>query len=314
MTEPPVTNLTEKFDALALQLAAQHTELLAALTELRGTGGPETTLRSINQSLWNLAGTAPGATLLEILNEISDMRGVGGPTGKTQLSDFLSLILSDSNGALLTEIRDSIGKLSQYPEFYTIKRLLAVIAGNIDAPIVGMALDPGLCTMPDDGTATLLMETHRITDWQMVDSFMDGNGYTNYVPKFPIIEGATGIIHQMGGNYDGKDMLNAVLWDYWSTTPHTILGVYACVQWDFTNDTVYPFYSTFSNTEVGNGTVTAQGGNSLDLPKGSSDVRFRRSTAVGASAVGNIVFAVPTGSVMPNNVFVSMWASTTWAY
>jgi len=41
-------------------------QLLEEIQALRGTGGPETTLRSINQSLWNLAGPAPGASLIEL--------------------------------------------------------------------------------------------------------------------------------------------------------------------------------------------------------------------------------------------------------
>ena len=67
-----MTDLTGKFAALELQLANQHTALMAkldslitAIGDLRGVG-PENTLRSINQSIWNLAGPAPGRSLAEM--------------------------------------------------------------------------------------------------------------------------------------------------------------------------------------------------------------------------------------------------------
>jgi hypothetical protein len=75
MSNPPdPTNLTQKFEALRQQMTTQHDALMLAITALRGSG-PENTLKSINQSIWNLVGPAPGATLVELKAAISELGG-----------------------------------------------------------------------------------------------------------------------------------------------------------------------------------------------------------------------------------------------
>jgi hypothetical protein len=73
MSDP--TNLSQKFAALQQLMMTQHTALLSEIAALRGTGGPETTLRSINQSIWALAGAAPGATLAQLKAAIEALAG-----------------------------------------------------------------------------------------------------------------------------------------------------------------------------------------------------------------------------------------------
>ncbi len=76
MSNPPdPTNLSQKFAALQLLMTTQHNALMAEIAALRGTGGPETTLRSINQSIWALAGAAPGATLAQLKAAIEALAG-----------------------------------------------------------------------------------------------------------------------------------------------------------------------------------------------------------------------------------------------
>jgi hypothetical protein len=69
--------ITAKFDAVLLALGSIHTALtssggnidaapiVAAIEAMRGTG-PENTIHSLNQSVWNIAGPTPGKSLAEI--------------------------------------------------------------------------------------------------------------------------------------------------------------------------------------------------------------------------------------------------------
>ena len=75
MSNPPdPTNLSQKFAALQQLMTTQHNAVMAEITALRGVG-PENTLRSVNQSLWNIAGAAPGATLLDLKTAIAALAG-----------------------------------------------------------------------------------------------------------------------------------------------------------------------------------------------------------------------------------------------
>ena len=110
MSDP--TNLSQKFAALQKLMTDQHQALMDEITALRGTGGPETTIRSLNQSLWNLAGTAPGANLLQILDEITALRGTGGPeTTIRSLNQSLWNLAGTAPGASLLEIKTAIAAL-----------------------------------------------------------------------------------------------------------------------------------------------------------------------------------------------------------
>lgn len=66
--------IIEKLDAVNTTLtnngAFDVTPIVNAIESLRGEG-PENTLKSVNQSIWNLAGPAPGTTLTDIKSAIS---------------------------------------------------------------------------------------------------------------------------------------------------------------------------------------------------------------------------------------------------
>ncbi len=110
MSDP--TNLSQKFAALQKIMTDQHQALMDEITALRGTGGPETTIRSLNQSLWSLAGTAPGASLLQLLDEITALRGTGGPeTTIRSINQSLWNLAGTAPGASLLQLKTAIESL-----------------------------------------------------------------------------------------------------------------------------------------------------------------------------------------------------------
>jgi hypothetical protein len=126
MTQPPDTNLTDKFTALQLQLATQHAALLAklddvaaslspdsitaAITALRGTG-PENTIRSLNQSVWALAGPAPGKTLTDLAAAIAELRGSGPENTIRSLNQSVWNLAGPTPGKTLTDLATAIAEL-----------------------------------------------------------------------------------------------------------------------------------------------------------------------------------------------------------
>jgi hypothetical protein len=106
-----MSNLTEKFTSLQELMTAQHNALMTALTDLRGTGGPETTLRSINQSIWNLAGEAPGASLVDLRNAITDLRGEGPENTVKSVNQSIWNLAGPAPGATLVELKTALNTL-----------------------------------------------------------------------------------------------------------------------------------------------------------------------------------------------------------
>jgi hypothetical protein len=114
MSNPPEpTNLSQKFAALQELMTAQHDALKAEIAALRGTGGPETTLRSINQSIWNLAGAAPGRSLSDLYDILTYQDGsILWTTAGAINAVRLALHNADQTldaGDLLTAINNAIG-------------------------------------------------------------------------------------------------------------------------------------------------------------------------------------------------------------
>lgn len=119
MTEP-VNNLTLKLASLTTTLggkldtiAADIAALRLDMAALRGDA-PSNTLQSINQSLWNIAGTAPGTTLTDLLAAISANAG------------------GDSSTALATII-GILGDMTTAPagHLYTVRYLLAALNDSL---------------------------------------------------------------------------------------------------------------------------------------------------------------------------------------
>jgi hypothetical protein len=120
MSNPPPepTNLTQKFVALQELLTTQYNALRDDIAALRGTGGPENTLRSINQSIWNLAGAAPGASLAQILAAVNLIRGpvpaVGDPDTRIGLVQLASALGGGKSLASLFGQWDAGAGISPY--------------------------------------------------------------------------------------------------------------------------------------------------------------------------------------------------------
>lgn len=96
------------------------TPIVAAIAALRGDG-PENTVKSLNQSLWNLAGPAPGKTLTDVHALLSDLKSnLGLPTGDATTT--LLGLLASVQYALAT---DSAA---------TLYGLVKVIAGELSLP------------------------------------------------------------------------------------------------------------------------------------------------------------------------------------
>lgn len=148
-------------------------QLLDEIVALRGTGGPETTLRSINQSIWAIAGPAPGAALTDlktILQKIVDT--LGDPSSISPLHITVRGLLDDirsqwSSGAglsaynlldahyllqaqLLAQFNESVVVPTMKDLLMTISQQQAIIALNTTNP---------LTAMPVDGCATPLVST-----------------------------------------------------------------------------------------------------------------------------------------------------------
>lgn len=177
MTEP-TNNLSAKFAALELLITTQHDALLAKFDDLRG-GGPENTLKSINQSVWNLAGPAPGRSLVDLYNRLAKIdNGVGGwsdgaspPPGFPALQtilDRLSVVAVQLQSLdYLMSINNAIGGVPNNSlEIDSVRGLLNNIqtaTGNMAECCSNMLLlqsDPlnatieGLCSAPISSTGS----------------------------------------------------------------------------------------------------------------------------------------------------------------
>jgi hypothetical protein len=172
----PQTNLSEKFTALREQMTTQYDALVLKLDALRGEG-PENTLKSINQSLWNIAGPAPGTTLTDLYGLLSKINnGIGGwPDGYTppggipllnarellsqinSSASFLSLLF-DATGysgdtTLLSVLSDLLLQFNTSVVYPTMKDLMLTISQQ-QAQLVALAGDPlsvvppGVCDEP----------------------------------------------------------------------------------------------------------------------------------------------------------------------
>jgi hypothetical protein len=105
MTNPPdPTNLSQKFAALQELMTTQHNALMTEIAALRGTGGPETTLRSINQSIWALAGPTPGVTLAQIKAAIEALMGTGPENTLKSINQSIWNLAGSAPGRSLTDL------------------------------------------------------------------------------------------------------------------------------------------------------------------------------------------------------------------
>ncbi len=134
-----MTNLTEKLDELAERMEAKFDEVIAAITALRGDG-PENTIKSVNESIWNVAGPAPGRNLAEIYaalvgddSDPIDIRttiwGLAGAAPGKTLADIHAALVTGGGDPYLQNIGLVLGYNPSYP--YHISGQLADIVDNL---------------------------------------------------------------------------------------------------------------------------------------------------------------------------------------
>jgi hypothetical protein len=154
----PQTNLSEKFAALREQMTAQHDALVLKIDALRGEG-PENTLKSINQSLWNIAGPAPGKSLTDLYNAfmqmVSQWDSGAGITPYNLLDGIYTNLVAlgtteDAAKAILVRLIAQFDTSVVYPTMkdilLTISQQQAQIATNTAGPFAGPPA--GACAAP----------------------------------------------------------------------------------------------------------------------------------------------------------------------
>lgn len=205
-----MTNLEQKLTALETQLSDQHTTvsgkldailtalgtinntlttngtfdsapIVNAIAGLRGEG-PENTVRSINQSIWNLVGTAPGTSLVQLLAAINALGGGkslqslfglwdnGAGLTPYNLLDAIYLAITangvteDSAKAILVRLVAQFDTSAIYP---TMKDLLMTISSQQAQQILLAgnpltASPPGVCESPLVSTGSFFQDTSLV--------------------------------------------------------------------------------------------------------------------------------------------------------
>lgn len=205
MTEP-LNNLQTKFTALELLLTTQHVALMQQLATLN------TNVQGVTDAINALQLTAPEIDLSGIISRLDTAQAQRG-----------------SQVNLQTDIRNAIGAISQYPENYTVKRLLALlnIALNGDIPPVDADLAPdpsGQCG--DSGYI-------RATSWAQGRAF--NHGGVDVVEWFPMFPGYTTLANatQTGANSAPAYNRQPV------SSGHTVMNVF----WNYSQAVKQPIYA-----------------------------------------------------------------------
>jgi len=81
--------------------------IVAAIEAMRGTG-PENTVRSLNQSIWNMVGPSPGYTISDIYTVLNGQISGGAGISLYNLLDLMYQLLVKSNNALGAEPQSSL--------------------------------------------------------------------------------------------------------------------------------------------------------------------------------------------------------------
>jgi hypothetical protein len=168
MSDPnPPTNLSQKFAALAELMTTQHNALMNEITALRGAG-PENTIKSVNQSIWKLAGAAPGTDLTELKAAIAALGDgkslaslfsqwdptIAGPTATSRLLNIYSALTGSH--ITHTQSKDILLRLiAQFDESVvtpTMKDLLVDVADKIGV-VADNTTNP-MSNLPGDMCAT----------------------------------------------------------------------------------------------------------------------------------------------------------------
>jgi hypothetical protein len=178
----PIVNAIDNLRGKVIDVTPGATllQVLNEIVALRGTGGPETTLRSINQSIWAIAGPPPGAALTDlksILQKIVDT--LGDPSSISPLNITVRGLLDDirsqwASGAglsaynlldahyllqaqLLAQFNTNVVLPTMKDLMLDINRQQAIIAANTTNPLTAMPVDG--CAAPLVSTGSFFLDT-----------------------------------------------------------------------------------------------------------------------------------------------------------
>jgi hypothetical protein len=261
-----MTNLTEKFDQLRLQLAEQHTSIsndmgavkdkldiviaklvdvytaitsngtfdvtpiVDALLAMRGDS-PENTLRSVNQSLWNIAGPAPGATLVELLDQLSTLAdSIGSRAGGTDLLQLIAQGLYTQPQAPLNLRFPYLLGLKGLNGNMTITELLQQIHIDIAGITEPIGADYSPAAPPAGGCSGSYSDTNymQLSGWDVTSNptrytatFYEPVGYINLAPGLiEIADGNTYHALVITGSSGLAEF--CAMWQASSATPQSI--------------------------------------------------------------------------------------------
>lgn len=112
--------------------------IVDAITALRGTG-PENTLRSVNESIWNVAGPAPGKSLEDLWNKLDALfAGLGfgaSPPASYSLSQWLTDNLDAGAGISMYNLIDGL-----YVAMAALQNNVGTPTGDATTTVLGRML------------------------------------------------------------------------------------------------------------------------------------------------------------------------------
>ena len=259
-------DIAARIDALALQSAANHSELMAALS-------------------------AQNEALIEALNS--------GGGGAADTESIITAIQSASNVSVTMQsaILSAIGGLWTAPANYTVRRLLGELAGYIGGelpPIDDTGEDnPNDTQNPDPGGCGVVDWDYsgRITQYEILDTTMIGGvEYGIYAPLVPPVQNT--LLADRSGIFTADPD--------WAIDNDHFVDV--CLSWDFTGNEIHNEYARLKSDNKASAGLAVY--DLRDLPTiGSNNDSMYRLEAVGGG-YASYRFAAPIARGMPKNVFV----------
>lgn len=201
--------ITTKFDAVISKLSDIHTAItaangnieaapiVAAIEALRGVG-PENTIRSLNQSIWNIAGPAPGKSITDLHTLLTAqhaalgvyLAAIGADTDAT--ANALGIPTGDATSTLLGVMYSLQFALTHYgagdPNLLSV--IYAINEGIGGVPYDSLALTTvrGLIAQQTEATGRLL-DPISYPPVDVCENAYMSNGYVYYQMNFEIFPG-----------------------------------------------------------------------------------------------------------------------------
>jgi hypothetical protein len=217
--------IISKLDSINTTLsngAFNPTPIVDAITNLRGVG-PENTLKSLNQSIWNIAGTAPGASLLDlktVLQKIVDT--LGDPSSISPTNITVRGLLDNIQGLLdvirgqwaageglsayslmdaiyllqvqeLAQFNTSVVTPTMKDLLMTISQQQALIAANTTNPLLALPTD--CCATPLMNTGSFFQDTTAVFVTPVTIATWPGTLGGDFTVDYDVISAAYTTIH-----------------------------------------------------------------------------------------------------------------------